>query len=239
MSRSPAAPQRLAQDVAAHIEPIYAPIDALGEKVITCRRARGRLREEDLSRVAAMVRARLSNQRMYAGFGYVAEPGIVDSADSHFMLWWQVRGTGAIRLRLNLDPAAPDHYDYQAMPWFSTARTERRRVAHGPYVDYSGSELFTLTVTAPVLDGDDFLGITGADLNFLELERQLLGVLRRAGTDACVVNDEGRVIATNTARWVVSSRIRGELAAGVDGIEGVAPVSGGYGWFVVTGTTRP
>lgn len=239
MSRAPVAPERLAQDIAAHIEPIYAPIEALGEKVVACRRARGRLREENLSRVAAMVRTGLSDQSMYAGLGYIAETDLVEGADSHFMLWWQVRGSGASRLRLNLDPSSPDHYDYQAMPWFRTAREERRRVVHGPYVDYSGSELFTLTVTAPVLDGDDFLGITGADLNFLELERQLVGVLRRAGTDACVVNDEGRVIATNTARWVVSSRIRGELAAGSDGIAGVAPVPGGYGWLVVTGTTRP
>lgn len=239
MSRSAVVPQRLAEEVAAHIEPIYAPIDALGEKVVACRRTRGRLREQDLSPVAAMVRAKLPEQRMYAGFGYVADSGIVESEASDFMLWWQVRGSGASRLRLNLDPSAPDPYDYQSMPWFRTARDERRRVAHGPYVDYSGSELFTLTLAAPVLDGDDFLGITGADLNFLELERQLVGVLRCAGTDACVVNDEGRVIATNTARWVVSSLIRGELASGTGGIHGVAPVAGGYGWSVVTGTTGP
>lgn len=235
MSRYPAAPELLATEVAAHLEPIYAPIEALGEKVVRCRKTRGRLREEHLSPVATMVRATLAKQPMYAGFGFVAEVGVVDSDDSSFMLWWQVRGSGASRLRLNLDPASPDRYDYQSMPWFTTARDERRRVAHGPYVDYSGSELFTLTVTAPVRDGDDFLGVTGADLNFLELERQLVGVLRRAGTDACVVNDEGRVIATNTARWVVSSRIRDELVAGVDDVAGVAPVSGGYGWRVVTG----
>ena len=239
MSRSSVTPQLLATEVSAHVEPIYAPIEALGEKVVKCRRARGRLREENLSPVATMVRATLSRQPLYAGFGYVAETGVVDTDDSHFMLWWQVRGSGASRLRLNLDPTSPDHYDYQSMPWFKSARDERRRVVHGPYVDYSGSELFTLTVTAPVLDGDDFLGVTGADLNFLELERQLVRVLRRAGTDACVVNDEGRVIATNTARWVVSSRIRGELTAGADGITGVAPVTGGYAWCVVTGATRP
>ena len=238
MSRSAVEPHMLAVDVAAHIEPIYAPIEALGEKVVGCRRARGRLREEDLSPVATMVRTTLSKQPLFAGFGFVAEADVVDDG-SEFMLWWQVRGSGASRLRLNLDPSSPDRYDYQSMPWFTSARDEHRRVAHGPYVDYSGSELFTLTVTAPVLDGDDFLGVTGADLNFLELERQLVRVLRRAGADACVVNDEGRVIATNTARWVVSSKIRGQLAAGIDGVTDVTPVSGGYGWRVVTGTTRP
>ena len=236
MRRSALAPERLATDVAAHIEPIYAPIEALGDKVIKTRRARERLREDNLSPVAAMVRATLSQEPLFAGFGFVADSGVVDDEPT-FMLWWQVRGSGASRLRLNLDPSSPDRYDYQTMPWFTAARSERRRVVHGPYVDYSGSELFTLTVTAPTLDGDDFLGVTGADLNFLELERRLVGVLRRAGSDACVVNDERRVIATNTARWVVSSRLPEPLVTGADGVE-VAPVAGGYGWSVVTGTPQ-
>ena len=237
MSKSAVASESLAVAVAAHVEPIYAPIEALGDKVVKCRRVRGRLREDYLSPVATMVRTTLANEPLFAGFGFVADTDVVEG-ESHFMLWWQVRGSGASRLRLNLDPSSPDHYDYQSMPWFTSAREERRRVVHGPYVDYSGSELFTLTVTAPVIDGDDFLGVTGADLNFLELERRLVGVLRRAGTDACVVNDEGRVIATNTARWVVSSRIHGQLAAGSDGVAEVTPVSGGYGWRVVTGTPQ-
>ena len=69
------------------------------------------------------------------------------------------------------------------------------------------------------------------------LERRLVGVLRSAGTDACVVNEEARVIATNTATWVVSSKIRGPLVEGTDGVD-VAPVPGGYGWSVVTGAPR-
>lgn len=224
----------LASVVADIVEPIFAPIEALAARVRECGPGRARMREDDLAPAAAMVRSTLAKQPLYAGFGFIADVGAVEGSD-HFMLWWQMRGSGAARLRLTLDPSHPDHYDYLAMPWFTAARDERRRVVHGPYVDFSGSDLFTLTMTMPVYEGDRFLGITGADLHYLDLERQLVRVLRSAPGDACVINDEGRVIATNTACWVVSSRLRQPVEVGVGGVTGLAPVPGGYAWSVVTG----
>jgi hypothetical protein len=130
-------------------------------------------------------------------------------------------------MRLNLDPTCVDVYDYFEMDWYAAARDHLARAVFGPYVDYSAADSYICTFTVPVVDGADFLGVAGTDLRMSDLEPQLLALLRRAGHDAVLVGAERRVVAANTSRWLVGSRLArvpqardGEfLAAGEVGLD--------------------
>ncbi len=227
-------PQELADGVAALLRTCFAPIEQLAAVVASCVPAQRKLREDDLAPAAALIKEVLPGDELLVGMGFVADPGVV-AGEEHFLLWWQLRGGKAARLRLNLDAASPDLYDYTQMPWFALARQERRGVVHGPYVDYAGSDLFTMTAAVPVVADGMFLGVAGVDLQFLELDRRLVRLLRPAGTDACVIDAVGRVIATNNARWVVSSRFKQLPVPGRDGVAHLVAVPGDYGWSLVIG----
>ncbi len=121
------------------------------------------------------------------------------------MAWWQRHNERVARLRLNFDPTSIDVYDYLQMDWYQLAQRGQARVAYGPYVDYSGSDMYTITATVPVVADGDFLGVAGADLVVGQVERKLIEVLRQSPDDAVVVNTERRVIAANTPRWIVGS----------------------------------
>ncbi|CAA9315136.1 MAG: FIG00828551: hypothetical protein [uncultured Nocardioidaceae bacterium] len=149
-----------------------------------------------------------------------------------FMSWWQRSPAGGVaRLRLNFDPASVDVYDYLQMEWFQSARGGRRRVVYGPYVDYSGSELYILTMTVPVHLAGGFVGVVGADLAATALERRLVLVLRRSADEAVLVSAERRVLATNSPRWVVGTRLPGLPTAGAS-FTTVEEVPNGTGWLV-------
>jgi hypothetical protein len=68
------------------------------------------------------------------------------------------------------------------------------------------------------------------------VERSLLAVLRQTGRDAVVVNTERRVLAANTPRWFVGSRLpeMPRTASGKDAGEfgEVAEMPLGTGWVV-------
>ena len=228
----------LASAVGAVLTPVFEHLDVLSGLVLDCwREAGGVIREEDLAPVAEHVTALLPADPLLEGHGYVADIGLVRNTESHFMMWWQMRGARATRLRLNSELASLDLYDYARMEWFTTARDERRRVIVGPYVDYSGSELFATTVTVPIFDGDRFLGIAGADLHFRDLARRLLGQLRKSTAHVCVVDSDRRVIAVNSARWLVAERLKRLPVAGEAEIAEVADVPGGFGWQVAVAVT--
>ena len=145
--------------------------------------------------------------------GFVAAPFVVDGRE-RYMAWWQRINDRATRLRLNFDPTSIDVYDYLQMDWYRLAQRGQARVAYGPYVDYSGSDMYTLTVAIPIVVDGTFLGLAGADLVVGEVEHRLLEVLRQTTADAVVVSAERRVIAANTPRWIVGSRLAAMPSAG-------------------------
>jgi hypothetical protein len=150
------------------------------------------------------------------GAGIVAAPGVVAGRHRH-LEWWQ-RGAanegGAgqggetfARIRLNLDPESIDLYDYLDMDWFTVPGRERRRYVYGPVFDFSGADRYVLTMTVPVADGPEFLGVAGVDLRMSHLEPELLAVLRAIPAPAVLVTAERRVVAANTPRWIAGTRL--------------------------------
>lgn len=197
----------LARAASDALEPVFARLARVAEAVAESRPPGGAgWSEAHLGEVQDLLVEVLAEDRIAVGFGFVAAPGQIDGED-RYMAWWQRQGERAVRLRLNFDPDSVDVYDYLQMEWFRPAQRLQRRVAYGPYVDYSGSELYVVTAAIPITVDGDFVGVSGVDLSVGELERRLIGVLRGAPTDAVIVNTERRVIAANTPRWVIGARL--------------------------------
>lgn len=236
MSESTPAPtaQHLAAAVAALVEPVFSSLAALAEEVLTCRGGRsGPCSEKSLSGLEQAIAPRLAAHPSLAGMGYVAAPGAVLGHD-RYLVWWQRAGEELARLRLNFDASSVDVYDYLQMDWFQEARAGGVRNAFGPYVDYSGSGLYVVTASVPILADDVFVGVAGADIMMAALERHLIAILRTRPTEAVVVNDERHVLAANTPTWVVGSRLPAPPQVGEQGFTAVETVPGGPGWLVAT-----
>ncbi len=223
----------LAVAVSALTAPVFVALEEVAAEVGECRgKARdNRLLERDLGALEHSIAPRLAAQPILAGMGYVAAPGVVGELE-RYMMWWQRSGDELARLRLNFDPSSIDVYDYLQMEWFQSAHDRGERAAFGPYVDYSGSGLYVLTVSVPVTDDGVFLGVAGADVEMAHLERLLVSVLRTSRAEVVVVNSERRVLAVNTARWVVGERLPGIPVAMEGEFAEAAHVPGGTGWIV-------
>ncbi len=222
---------RVADGVAALVEPIYASLEQVAGRVAQIGSAGDGLSEAALQPVADLLISLVAAEPMAAGMGFVADAGAV-SGHERFMSWWQrTPGERVARLRLNFDPSSVDVYDYLQMEWFQHARSGRRRVVYGPYVDYSGSELYVLTMTVPVHLGERFVGVAGADLAVNEVERRLVSVLTGVSRDAVLVSAERRVLAANSPRWVVGTRLREQPVVGEE-FRRVDEVPNGTGWRV-------
>ena len=104
--------------------------------------------EAQLGGLQRMLAEPVAVEPMVWGAGFVAAPGVVDGLE-RYMAWWQRQNTRVTRLRLNFDPRSVDVYDYLQMDWFQLPQRGQARVAYGPYVDYSGSDMYTVTATVP------------------------------------------------------------------------------------------
>ncbi|GAA2457615.1 cache domain-containing protein [Actinomadura vinacea] len=140
---------------------------------------------------------------LVTGTGFVAAPDVL--ADAPLWLEWWESGDAPERLVVDLDPASRGFYDYTERPWFTVPRRTRGPNVHGPYVDHHGTDQYTLTMSTPVLDGEEFLGITGADLYLRRVEKAVLPLLPRG---AILLNAQGRVVISRSARHVTGALLR-------------------------------
>jgi hypothetical protein len=233
---------RLADDASRQLEPLYELLGEIADEVLRCRPPRAVLAEAHFSGLQRLLAERLRVERAVWGMGFVAAPFAVDGME-RYLAWWQRTNDRVTRLRLNFDPTSIDVYDYLQMDWYQLAKRGQARVAYGPYVDYSGSDMYTITATIPVVAQGKFLGVAGADLVVGEVERKLLEVLRQTDEDAVVVNTERRVIAANTSRWFVGSRMPAMPAVSTEpdphGFRQVAAMPLGTDWVVAIAWPDP
>lgn len=224
----------LAAEASDALEPTYRLLDTVVEEVLRSRPPRAALAESHFSGLQRLLADLLAEEHGVWGMGFVAAPLVVEGRE-RYMAWWQRHNDRVARLRLNFDPNSIDVYDYLQMDWYQLAQRGQQRVAYGPYVDYSGSDMYTITATIPVIADGTFLGVAGADLVVGDVERRLIEVLRHTDDDAVVVNAERRVIAANTPRWYVGSRLDTTPAVG-DTYREVAELPLGLGWSLAIAT---
>ncbi|MEU4195193.1 cache domain-containing protein [Kribbella sp. NPDC026611] len=167
----------------------------------------------DLAGLLAVIRPALEDPAgLIQGAGFVAA---VDAlADSRWWLEWFMRSNGvAERLLVDTDPRGENFYDYGSLPWFDVPQRTGRRYITGPYVDYLCTDDYTLTFTVPVVVQDRFVGVAGADVRVFTFEKAVLPCLRATHRKVAIVNDQGRIVLSNSARHVSGTLLRTELPA--------------------------
>jgi hypothetical protein len=179
----------LADRIAAAVQPVLA--------------ARSAPRRADLAVVETVVAPVLADlERPVQGAGFVAAVGLL--GDARWWLEWFARDPDGRTQRLvtHSEPQAMGFYDYESLPWYVVPRRTGRPHVTGPYVDYVCTEEYTLTFSTPVMVGDRFVGVAGADIAVKHAEERLLPALCAAERRLAVVNDDGRILSSNDGRHV-------------------------------------
>lgn len=167
-------------------------------------------RSADLAALRDPVIGELQRQsRLVNGVGFVAADGVLADVP-RYLEWWRTDSkTGtAQRLALDLNPGSEYFYDYSTMEWYSVPRDRGTRWVHGPYLDYTGVDLYVCTFAVPVTsERGQFLGVAGADVPVARLDTALLPTFAAHRTPLALTNAEGRVIVANDAEHVPGSRL--------------------------------
>lgn len=144
------------------------------------------------------------------GVGFVVADGALADV-ARYLEWWRPDPTPrgeAQRLGLDLNPGSEYFYDYSTMEWYSVPRDRGIRWVHGPYVDYTGVDLYVCTFAAPVTSQrGEFIGVAGADVPVARLDAALLPTFAAHRTPLVLTNAEGRVIVANDAEHVAGSKL--------------------------------
>jgi DNA-binding FadR family transcriptional regulator len=157
--------------------------------------------------VARTVHASLGSiEPVIHGVGVIAEVGVVRE-HPYWIEWWHrdTQGTFERDSSHVLDASHEDFYDYANYEYMTGPRMTHSPWAMGPYVDYGGTDDYVITISVPILDGDRFLGIAAADFRVAELEAYFAPWLAAQESESAVLNDESRVIVSNSSLNVVGS----------------------------------
>ncbi|BBX38133.1 signal transduction protein [Mycolicibacterium mageritense DSM 44476 = CIP 104973] len=179
------------------------------------------LLDRNLAEKAKVDRAALAGldalaQKFLTKNAYAVGAGTFFAASSfeeggHALEWWFRKESGALaRLNSDLTPGSERYYDYEKLPFFSTAASTGEQTVWGPYIDYLGFEEYILTFTAPFSVHGQFTGVTGCDIRLTDLEPIIMPSLLLIGCDAALINASNRVILGNSGMYLVGERIKSE-----------------------------
>ncbi|MFF3664815.1 cache domain-containing protein [Microtetraspora malaysiensis] len=215
-----------AEEVFAALADVRA---ATAGRARSVRRGGRGLVSSDLAALRPLLFGRLG--AIIAGIGFIAAPGLLADAP-WYLEWWQESPSGApVQLLRDLDPSSSAFYDYTHWDWYTGPATGAEHTICGPYVDYLCTDEYSLTLSVPVTLDGVFLGVAAADVFVRRFQAAVVPALREIPVPAFLVNAQGRVVASNTARWVAGSVYRGTEGFAVRGVPGL-PLS------LVEGTGR-
>ena len=140
----------------------------------------------------------LANETAASGIGIVLRPGALADRERWIHWFWRPPGRPVERLRVNLDPVGYDSYDYTTTEWYRRGREAGVASLVGPYVDYVCSNEYVVTLTVPIGEGADFVGLAGVDVRVALLEELLLPNLVGVDGTVVVVTTEGRVVSSTS-----------------------------------------
>jgi hypothetical protein len=227
--------EHCAGEIGSAADDVFVTLDSLGcalaEAWTSTIAARGAYDTGDLAALQTSVFGALDCQPAFESAGYVLTEGTLADRSRHLDWWHRSPGGGYELLVLNLDPDAPDCYDYYAMEWFRAALDGHRRFVSGPLIDLPCADVYIMTFSSPIVVGDRLLGIAGADVAVARFETRIVPPLRRLPVEAVLVNRERRVIASNDARFTT-----GEKLPSLPGTDGswrhAVPVAPDVGWLL-------
>lgn len=157
---------------------------------------------EDLIDFRGAISDVISTAGLIGGAGVIVAPGVLQDAQYWMEWWWAVPDHDPEALRVNLEPRAPDFFDYTTADWYVTPEQTGTRHVAGPYVDYVCTNEYAMTLAQPVRAAGRFVGVAALDVRVSGFERRTLPVLRSLPGSATLVNASGRVIvSTTSAVW--------------------------------------
>lgn len=197
------------------VDHIYRSLDHIGVSLVELwanMTADGRTPQStDLSALRTVVAKEIFAQEgLFNGAGVVMAHGSLGDRD-RYLEWWRPEGLGrdTQRLTLDLNPKSENYYDYTDMDWFAIPRDRNEKWPSGPYLDYTGVDLYVCTFAVPVrLPDSTFIAIAGADVPVACIEAKLLPLFRHAGTGLVLANADGRVIVGNDLEYTTGSKVR-------------------------------
>ena len=189
---------------------------SLGETVVTFRELSEnatthgrRLRRSDLNALHPVLFRHLQrHQDLIMGTGVVLAPGLLADAPMWLEWWRSSPGDAPSALKLDLDPTSLGFYDYTQAEWYAAPSRGTTRAVVGPFVDFGGTNEYTLAVTVPITERDSFLGVSGADLWATRLEAAARRLMRGLGREVVLVNGDDRVLASRSPRLVMGALVR-------------------------------
>jgi hypothetical protein len=201
-------------DVLDELEDVFGALDALAHRLAGLAAGGCALYRNDLASLRPKIFDVLAAHRdLVTGTGVIAAPNLLRDATRWLEWWWTAPAGAPEALRVNLDPGAPDFYDYTTADWYATPeRTQTRRMA-GPYVDFLCTNEYTVTLSTPVRDDGRLLGMAAADVLVSSLERRVLPVLTSIAHPVVLASADGRVIASNSPHWAPGLRVATEADA--------------------------
>jgi len=193
-------------DLDAELSRVFGTLAELAseyvEMVTTAQQAGDAVASRDLAVLRPTIFAILdSHPGTIVGAGVITAADLLADTTRWLEWWWPRTGTPPEQLRVNLDPAAPDFYDYTSEDWYThPERTHDIGIA-GPFVDHVCTGTYSATLTVPALRGQEFLGVAAADILVSSIERRLLPRLLQRGRPLVVVTPSGRVVVSTDAAW--------------------------------------
>lgn len=196
--------------LAEELERVFRALGELGTeftRLVLARRSA--LASEDLASLRPRILAMLTGHAdLVTGAGIVTAPGLL--ADTpRWLEWWWTGGRGTPEaLRVNLDPSAPDFYDYTTTDWYSSPSRTRLPTVAGPYTDHACTDEYAITLSSPVFSGENaLLGMAAADVLVARLEGRLLPALAALQRPAALTSGDGRVIASSSPTLLPGQRL--------------------------------
>lgn len=201
---------KAAQEIAAWTSTLGLDVDKFASQTATLwtnRQSPFSVTPRDVAQLENMTKEFLETHSFVVGAGVIFSANAIENRDG-VLEWWIRRGQGIEKLEFDLTPGGERFYDYQNMPFFTSASRTGERSMWGPYVDYLGLDEYILTYSAPFQVGGKFAGVAGCDIRIRKLEEIFMPALRAIPGDAALLNGSNRVVVGNSGAYLVGERIR-------------------------------
>lgn len=222
-------PQDCAKGIEAALAEVFATAERIAERVEAIwTDTPGGVSVRQLEALQPVIFTEIDAHAHYTGAGFLVEPGALSDAD-RYLEWWERNGSDAHRrLVLDLDPHAPECYDYVSMDWYVGAKAGLNSV-RGPYLDYAGADRFVFTFATPVTVDGQFVGASGVDVLVAAFDPLLFDRIRCGAAPLALMDRDRRVIVSNHPDVAPSERLRTHT------VEEAIPIGGdGVGWRLCT-----
>lgn len=165
------------------------------------------------------------------GLGINADVGVVPE-HPYWINWWRPSGQELVEDTSHvMDPDDENFYDYEAREYMAHPREHLEEWAAGPYVDYGGVNDYAITISAPIVYHDRFLGVAAVDVLVADLEHRFSSWLAAIDETCVLLNAENRVVISNSAGYNVGDVVKTAPS------DRVVPLNC-LGWSVMTNHSR-